>query len=335
MTTPVHLVKGSDDVLRAEVLSVLVDQLVAGGDRSMLVEEFSGNDYDLGAAVGAAQTPPFLADRRIVVVRHLGRFPKADDLAGLLDYLDDPLPSTQLVLVWERPAEPGAKLVGVPPRLTKAVTAAGGEVHSADAPVGKAMTAWVADQLGASGLTVDGAARAMIVEVLGEDAGALVGLIERLVGTFGTGAELTADDVEPYLGEAGGVPPWALTDALDRGDVAAALDRLGRMMVGGDRHPLAIMSTLQSHYGRMLRLDGADVGGERQAAELLGMKGSTFPAKKALSQGRKLGHRGVVRAIRLIAQADLDLRGANAWPAELVMEVLVARLAALARAPAR
>jgi DNA polymerase-3 subunit delta len=175
----------------------------------------------------------------------------------------------------------------------------------------------------------------MIVEILGEDAGALVGVIERLVGTFGAGATLSAADVEPYLGEAGGVPPWALTDALDRGDVPGALDQLARMMGGGGRHPLAIMSTLQSHYGRMLRLDGADVDGERQAAELLGMKGSTYPARKALSQGRRLGRGGVVRAIHLIAKADLDLRGANAWPPELVMEVLVARLAALARVSGR
>ena len=32
-----------------------------------------------------------------------------------------------------------------------------------------------------------------------------------------------------------------------------------------------------------------------------------------------------------LARADLDLRGAKAWPPELVMEVLVARLARLSR----
>jgi len=31
----------------------------------------------------------------------------------------------------------------------------------------------------------------------------------------------------------------------------------------------------------------------------------------------------------LLAQADLDLRGAKEWPDELVMEVLVARLSRL------
>ena len=36
------------------------------------------------------------------MVRHLGRFPKADELAALIAYLEAPLPSTSFVLVWER-----------------------------------------------------------------------------------------------------------------------------------------------------------------------------------------------------------------------------------------
>jgi DNA polymerase-3 subunit delta len=54
-----------------------------------------------------------------------------------------------------------------------------------------------------------------------------------------------------------------------------------------------------------------------------------FPARKALDQYRRLGSGGVVRAIGLLAQADLDLRGAKDWPDSLVMEVLVARLTKL------
>src|SRR3546814_11577754 len=81
----------------------------------------------------------------------------------------------------------------------------------------------------------------------------------------------------------------------------------------------------------MLRLDGADVTGEKQAAELLGMKGSTFPAKKAMGQARKLGHDRTVRIVDLLAQADLDLRGGKAWPDGLVLEALVARIPTMSR----
>jgi DNA polymerase-3 subunit delta len=331
---PVYLLRAADDVLRGEALSQLISRLVGGGDRGLLVDEFAGNDYDLAAAVDAAQTPPFLTAERIVVARHLGRFPKTEDLTGLLAYLEAPLPTTALVLVWERAPDAGARLPAIPAKLTRAVTAAGGEIINADAPTGKGRSAWVAERLGAAGLQVDAAGRSRIAEHVGEDAGAMVGLAERLVGVFGTPARLSLGDIEPFLGTAGGVPPWELTDAIDGGDVSTALDRLQRT-IGGGRHPLAVMSTLQSHFLRMLRLDGAEVRSDKEAADLLGLKGSPFPAKKALSQGRRLGPRALRRSVELLAEADVDLRGAKAWPEELVVEVLVARLAVIARGARR
>jgi D-alanyl-D-alanine carboxypeptidase (penicillin-binding protein 5/6) len=68
-----------------------------------------------------------------------------------------------------------------------------------------------------------------------------------------------------------------------------------------------------------------------QYAQALGMKGSTFPAKKALQQARALGSPKVHRAIGLLAAADVDVRGATATADRTTMEVLVARLATLHR----
>jgi len=338
MSAPVHLLKGNDDVLRGEALTTLVDELVGDDDRTLVLDEFDLDATSLGSAVDAAQTPPFLSDRRIVVVRRFGRFSKNEEVAGLVDYLADPLPSSVVVLVWERAVnptdggEPASKAPRIPAALTKAIKSAGGEVQDTDAPGGRNLAGWVTEQLRAAGLAVDPAAREQIVDRLGEDAGALVGLVERLKPVFGDGQRIGVDDLAPYLGQAGGVPPWELTDAIDSGRVPDALDKLQRMLRAGDRHPLAIMATLQSHYLRMLRLDGAGARNEKDAAAVLGLKGSTFPAKKALNQQRKLGSAALRRAVALLAQADRDLRGARAWPGELVMEVLVARLTTLGRA---
>jgi DNA polymerase-3 subunit delta len=88
------------------------------------------------------------------------------------------------------------------------------------------------------------------------------------------------------------------------------------------------MAILHNPYTKLLTVDGANSNDEASVARLLGIKPG-YPAKKALDQYRKLGNAGVVRAIGLLAQADLDLRGAKEWPDELVMEVLVARLSRL------
>jgi DNA polymerase-3 subunit delta len=108
------------------------------------------------------------------------------------------------------------------------------------------------------------------------------------------------------------------------------------MLTAGGRHPLVIMATLHNHYARMLRLDGApEATDERSAAAALGLTGSTFPARKALLQSRKLGHDGIARAIVLLSDADLAIKGTIDWPQDLILEVLVARLAAASRRRAR
>jgi DNA polymerase-3 subunit delta len=205
----------------------------------------------------------------------------------------------------------------------------GGE--QVDTSPGRKIAAWADEQLRSAGLQVDREGTDRLVAWLGDDPQRLVGLVATLVGAFGEGTRLGVEEIEPFLGEGGGVPPWELTDALDRGDIATALAKLRRMLDGGGRHPLVVMATLHGHYARMLQLDGAPVSGERDAAQLLGLRGSTYPARKAMQQARRLGHDRIVDAISLLAAADLDLRGAKAWPEDLVLEVLVARLARLAR----
>ncbi len=130
------------------------------------------------------------------------------------------------------------------------------------------------------------------------------------------------------MGEEGGAPPWELTDALDNGDVATAVRAARRLLGPGGRHPFQLLAMLHKHFGAMLRLDGRGVTDPGEAASLLGM--SPYPARKVLVQARRLGTDRIARAVSLVADADLDLRGVVDWPEELVIEVLVARLAQLA-----
>ena len=123
------------------------------------------------------------------------------------------------------------------------------------------------------------------------------------------------------------MPPWELTDAIDRGDTAVALDRLHRMIGGGDRHPLQIMATLHGHYARMLRLDGAGVGDEKDAAEVLGHEGLDVPGPQGARPGRAARVRWDPAGDRVCWPTPTSTCGARRpGPSELVMEVLVARL---------
>ena len=316
-----YLVRGGDAVLRAEAVRALVGELVGTEDAALVVEEHeAGDDGDLSAMVEAARTPPFLADRRVVVGREIGAA-SSEALQPLLAYLAGPLATTSLVLVT---GERGR----LSPKLTSAVKAVG-RVVEAGVPTQQAgRSAWLADHLAGAPVRLDAGAITVVDAHLGEDLGRLQSLLATLAAAYGAGARVGADDVEPFLGEAGSVPPWQLTDAVDAGDAPAAVAALHRMLGAGGRHPLQVMAVLHTHVARMLRLDGAGIVEPAAAAEVLGLKAS-YPARKALEQARRLGHEGVARAVALLAAADLDLRGTKGWPETLVLEVLVARLSRL------
>lgn len=319
---PAHLLNGDDPALLSEAMTRLVDTLVGDGDRTLLVDDHAGDDYTVEHVVDAARTLPFLTDRRIVVARGLERF-SADELAPLVTYLADPSPTSTLVLEWA-----GGR---VPKKLTDALKAAGGVKTATGAPgQARARKSWLDDRLAAAAVSLEPRAKQAIADHLGEDMGRLGGLLAVLESTFGPGVAVSADDVAPFLGRTGSVPTWDLTDALDRGDISGALAVLGRMLDAGGMHPLQVMAVLHRHYERMLRLDGSGARDEKAAAQLLGMKGSTFPAKKALTQTRRLGTEPVNRAIVLLGRADLDLKGDSGLDARTVVEVVVARLAQLA-----
>jgi len=339
-----HLVLGDDAVLISEAVSATVDELVGEGDRGLMLEILSETEYknDEGGydplrLIDAARTPPFLTEKRVVVGRHVSRFSRKDDYGPLVKMLEEPLDTTDLVLVWEKGIEPKVdKMPALPKALKEAIEVAGGVTIKTSAGRGKEAGVWLRDQLGQSTLDFDRAAVAALEDLLGDESGRLVGIVRTLEGALGQGATVTVADVETYGGsEKGGTVPWALDDAIDSGNIGEALELLTRLIpydgAPTDRNGAAfrLMATLHRRYSNMLRLDGAGVGSDKQAAELLGMKGSTFPAKKAMQQSRKLGTEKLARAIELLATADMQLRGTVDWPSELVMEVLVARLASL------
>lgn len=322
--------RGDDASLVSEALTTLLASLVGSEDARMVLEDHTADDKAaeagagdaLGAVLGACATPPFLTDRRVVVLRDVGRL-GVEDVKVLVSRLDTVLPSTQLVLV----AGGGA----LPAKLTAAVRRVG-TVLDASLPQGRDRIGWVAGRARAGPVHLDAAATALVEGHLGSDLARLSGLLASLAAAYGEGAKLGPEAVVPFLGESGGVMPWDLTDAIDKGDTPAALEALRRLLSAGQRHPLVIVSTLHRHYGALLRLDGSGAASDAEAAAIIDAR-SAWSGGKALASARRLGSDGVARAIILLAQADLDLKGATALPEAVVLEVLVARLSRLAPRP--
>ena len=220
----------------------------------------------------------------------------AGDVDGIVRYLDDPLDTTILVFV----AGGGT----MPPALTKKLK----EIKAQErAPESEKTDKVLIAAAHAAGVLLTADAARLITSHLGDDAGRVAALVDVLAAASDPGVNLGVDDVRPYLGEAGAVPSYQLTNAIEEGDPATALEILHRLLTVSSRqqpkpmHPLQVMGMLNGYYRRILRLDDPSLRSPADAVAALGGKVKEYPARKALGQARALGQRrhpsGLRRAV--------------------------------------
>ena len=345
------VVQGSDPSLRDREVQRAIDELLGPIDRSLALDDHTLESRRRGASadtepaddepaaagslelpaftaiVNALQSPPFMTECRVVVVREIGNL-TSEQGKWLAEWMADPLPGVHLVLVLG-----GGRVTAA---LDKAVKALADVVG----PASEQTSAALANATKAARLKLSSDAATRISSHLGDDAGRVPELVELLRATYGTGATLDVDDVEAYLGELGTAGRFDLTNAIDRGDLGTALEVLHRLLTATSAsqpkplHPMQVMASLVFHYQRLLRLDDPSITTKEQAASVLGMKsagGARFPLEAA----RRLGTDGLREALALLAQAELDLRGQSGLDERTAIDVLVARLAALSRRHSR
>jgi DNA polymerase-3 subunit delta len=213
----------------------------------------------------------------------------------------------------------------VPAALVKAISVTGKVIDVAVSRPGD-RKAWLHEHLRGAPVKLEPQAAQLLGAHVGEDLGRVEGLLGALAAAYGQGARITAAELQPYLGEAGNVARYELTDAIDRGEPAVALAVLHRMTGAGGLSAVEVLFSLHRHYANLLALDGAMVSGGEEAAQVLSVP-SAFVGKKALEQSRRLGSARIAHAMELLADADLDVKGATGLPPDLVVEILVARLA--------
>ena len=210
----VHVLLGDDEsILRAGVNS-LVQTLVGDGDRALMVDEFDAEDYTVGAVVDAAYTAPFLTERRIVVGRATG--PVHRRRAGGARRL--PVRTAAVYRAGDRVGESAATEAS-----RRGAADGGGDDHVdiAAEPARGSRRVGPGRRQGGRECASARAAVERIVGHLGENVGSLDGVLRTLSATFGGGRVLGPEQVDPFLGDAGGVPPWDLTDAIDGGRTSA------------------------------------------------------------------------------------------------------------------
>jgi DNA polymerase-3 subunit delta len=262
------------------------------------VTDVQAADLDAGA-LAELTGPSLLAAERMLVLRGLENL-AAEVAPRLADYAAQPAPDVTVVLVHSG----GAKGKAVLDRLRKA----GVNEIVAAAPKAWELPQFVAGEIRALGGSADERAASALVDAVGHDLRALAGACSQLVADAG-GQPVTPELVGRYFGGRAEVTSFAVADAAIAGRAEPALEQL-RWALDAGVAPVLVTSAMAGSLRGLAKFSSAPPGlREADLAREVGVPPWKLKSLRQQSRGWTAG--GLAAAIRAVAQADADVKGAS------------------------
>jgi DNA polymerase-3 subunit delta len=282
--------------------------------RDLAYTVYYADETTADEVVMEARTLPFLAERRVVLVRHAEAYLKAESrLAPLMAYLEEPSESTVLMLV--------AASIDRRTRFFKLCEKAGAVVECPQL-VDKEVEEYIRSEAAQRGKRIEHSAVKHIFERAGKRLGDVNNALAVVATYVGNEEVIRESDVLAACADVAEEEVWTLTDAIAASDTARALEALRRLLDLG-KHPDEIMGTinwlLKSAYTAVIPGSGQRL--------------SRFVANKVTPLGEKLGREKLRDAFALCTSTQFLMRSTGVNP-ELALELLVVKLAAPRRRPA-
>ncbi len=311
----VTLVTGKEEFLNERTVQA-VREVVRTHDAEAELTETSASDLTM-ASLGEMSAPSLFSSTRCVVVRGLENLPE-DSVAGIVDYAAAPADDVALVLVHGG----GAKGSGTLTKLRKLTTVS--EIKSEELKASE-YPGFVTNEVRRHGASIDNDAARALVDAVGQDLRSLASAAHQLTNDF-LGEKLTADKVGRYFGGRAEAKSFAVADHAFSGRREQALEELRWALDNGTAAVLVTSAFAGSARG-LARYKGAPRGmREADLAREVGVP--PWKLKTIRGQAQSWSESGLSRAIRAVAQADADVKGA-ASDASYALERLVLTVASL------
>jgi DNA polymerase-3 subunit delta len=306
--------------------------------------EFEGRNFKPGEVEAAARTVPFLADRRLVLVRGLLRRldttnaargrggPDSaqmstsgwDNFGELLAGLPD---TTELVFVDAFPTGPNGRLKDNGGAIRALRSSDTLDVSVFTTPRGRAVGDWIRARVMSEGVQASPSAVARLAELVGPNLRLLDQEVRKL-SLYANGRVIESDDVELMVAPAREANIFAAVDAILERRPGMAMRALYQLLDdGASVQYILTMLTRQTRMlilARHLRERGVDEG---EIGNRIGLR-AAFALRKTLEQAGRFSHEYLASAHRGLGEADLSYKSGEVRD-RVALEMIVARLSGM------
>ena len=185
---PFYLFYGPGEFRLEKVLDKIRETFIPEAARALNLEIFYGGESNSAEIFNRAQSLPFLARNRLIIVRRTENF-KANDLETFLRYLEKPSESTCLIFV--------AAAADFRKKFYKRIQSLGRAVNFKPLRENQVMP-WIKRMAGEIGLTIDGQACVYLQQVVGNNLRDLHEELEKLRIRYGE-IQVGVDDVKEMV----------------------------------------------------------------------------------------------------------------------------------------
>ncbi len=295
-----YLLHGEEEYLKETALKAIQTKVLLGGFPEMNETVLLSPKAD--DVIAACEVLPFMADKRLVIVKDSPLLQTGRDSAAeenrMVDYLQN-IPVSCCLVFYQKGAANKTK------KLYKAIDKQDA-VYDFVSPDERVLVKWIAKQLNGCEkiITVENARR--LIFVSGKDMLTLRNEIAKLAAYVGEEKEVTGEAIDAVVIPSLEYRVFDLTDAVARGDGKKAEELMQDMLLSGEeRLGLLALLTRQARQMLVARLL-LDQGREGEVAKTLGMK--DYGARRLVQSVRARSAEVCKRAYRTCIDTEFSVK---------------------------
>ncbi len=308
--SPTYLLYGSEAYLKRLYREQFRKGLL-GDDDGMNYSYFEGKEASPGNIMEMAETLPFFADKRLVVIENSGLFKNQSPLADFLPTIPE---TTHLIFMED---EQG---VDKRNRLYKAVAKLGTVAH-VTVPDTRALTQWVASTLAKSDKKVTSQTAHYFVERVGTDMERLSTEMEKLVCYAMEREVIATTDVDAVCTVHISNEIFQMVDAVATGKKANALKLYHNLLALRER-PMGVLFLLVRQFNALLQIMDLPSSNNADVASKIGVP--PFVVNKYRAQAKRFTADELRQILDDCASIEADVK-LGRMEESLAVELLILR----------
>ncbi|NHM27302.1 DNA polymerase III subunit delta [Desulfofundulus sp. TPOSR] len=306
---PVYLFYGQESFLHEKAVQRFREKLLMPPAGEFNLDILDGEEVTEGDIVVRAQTPPFMAGWRLVVVRHAPFFTGSpgtssnkrtrassrDTATPLLAYMQKPTPTTCLIFTTTHPVDQRG-------RLFKSLKETGRVVEFTYLKT-RDLVRWLEKQARLAHKTITPAAAGLLVRRVGPSLFVLSQEMAKLISYTGCRETILEEDIYRLTVPALEENIFNVVDAIGERRIGAALKGIRELLQQGQTGP-AILAMVARQFRLILQTLELNAGKRSpgEAAAKLGVH--PFVAQKLLAQSCNFTREQVVTALQKLLDLD-------------------------------